>query len=57
MTAATNLLSRKIDVWIENIHLYAKKAPGINCTQKKAAELMAKHRSRNLTYKAALETF
>ena len=57
MTAATNLLSRKIDAWIENLHFYAKKAPGINCTQKKAKELMVKHGSRNLTYRAALKNF
>jgi hypothetical protein len=55
-TAAENLFSRKIDTWIEHLHLYAKKAPGINSIQKKAAELLVKHRSRNLTYKAALKT-
>ena len=55
-TAAENLFFQKIDTWIEHLHLYAKKAPGINCTQKKAAELMVKHRSRNHTYKAALKT-
>jgi hypothetical protein len=58
-TASANLylFSRKIDTWIEDLHLYAKKAPGINCTQKKAAELMVKHWSRNLTCRAALKNF
>jgi hypothetical protein len=41
-TAAANLFSRKIETWIEDLHLYAKKALGINFTQiqKKAAELI-----------------
>jgi hypothetical protein len=58
--AAANIFSRKIVTWIEELRLYAKKAPGINCsTKKKAAELMANHRStfRNLTYRAALKNF
>ena len=55
--AAAAVFSRKIDQWIEELRLYAKKFPGINCTQRKAAELMVKHRSRNLSYRTALKNF
>ena len=55
--AAAALFSRKIDNWIEELRLYAKKFPGINCTQRKAAELMVKHRSRNLDHRTALKNF
>jgi hypothetical protein len=55
-TAAANLFSRKIDTLIENLHPYAKMAPGVNCPQEKATKLMVKHRSRNLAYKVALKT-
>ena len=54
---AANLLSRKIDTWIEDLRIYAKTAPGLKCAQRKAAELMVKHRARNLTYKTALKNF
>ena len=55
--AAAALFSRQIDNWIMELRLYAKRFPGLNCTQRKAAELMVKHRSRNLTYRTALKNF
>jgi hypothetical protein len=55
--AAVNLFSRKIDTWIEDLRIYAKTAPGLKCMQSKAAELMVKHRAKNLTNKTALKNF
>ena len=55
MTAAAKLFYQKIEPWIEDLRLYTMKAPGLNCA--KAAELMVKQRSRNLTYIAALKIF
>ena len=57
--AAAAFFSRQIENWITELRLYAKRFPGINCTQGKAAELMVtvKHRSRNLTYRTALKNF
>jgi hypothetical protein len=53
--AAANFFSPKIDTWIEDLRIYAKTAPGLKYAQMEAAELMVKHRARNLTYKTALK--
>ena len=52
--AAASLFSRKTDTWIEDIHIYAETAPGLKCAQRKTAELMVKHRAKNLTFLVAL---
>ena len=44
-------------MWIEDLRIYAKTAPGLKCAQRKAAELMVKHRAKNLTHKTALKNF
>ena len=40
---AANLLSRKIDTWIEDLRIYAKTAPGLRGGG--AEELMVEHRA------------
>ena len=56
-TAAANLFSGKIDVWIEELLTYARTASGVRLVQRKALVLMVKHRSINLTYRTALKNF
>ena len=50
---AANLLSRKIDTWIEDLRIYAKTAPGLRGGGG-AEELMVEHRAGGgLTCKTA----
>ena len=48
---------KRIDIWILELHHYAKTCSGVNSRPRKAAELMVKHRAANLTYSDALTKF
>ena len=54
VTAAAKMFEKKIDV--EMLH-FPRNVTGLYIRRRKAAELMVKHRSRNLTYGAALQSF
>ena len=57
VTAAAKIFEKKIDVWILEILHFHRSVTGLYIGRRKAAELMVKHRSRNLTYSAALQSF
>ena len=56
-TEAAAIFMRKIDNWILELRNYARTCPSIKPRFRKASELMIKHRSANLTYRAALKKF
>ena len=56
-TAAAEIFSYKISLWIKELQTYAETRPGINCRSRKAAALMIKHRAANLTYSESLTKF
>ena len=51
------MFEKKIDVWILEMLQYPRSVTGVSSRGRKAASLMVKHRSRNLTYGAALQAF
>ena len=55
--AAATTFEKNIDTWINDMLYFPRSVSGLNTTRRKAAELMVKHRSRNLTYSAALRAF
>ena len=57
VTPSAKMLEKKIDVWILEMLHYPRSVTGLYIRRRKAAELMAKHISRNLTYSAALQSF
>ena len=57
VTAADKMLEKKIDVWILEMFHFPRSVTVLYIRRRKAAELMVKHRSRNLTYSAALQSF
>ena len=48
VTAADKMLEMKIDVWILEMFHFPRNVTGLYIRRRKAAELMVKHRSRNL---------
>ena len=48
---------KEIDLWILDIGNYAMKCPGYKRSQRKLNLLLVKRRTRNLTYKDALQKF
>ena len=51
------MFEKKIDVWILEMLNFPRSVTGLYIRRRKAAELMLKNRSRNLTYSAALQSF
>ena len=57
VTAAAKMVENKIDVWILEMLHFPRSVTGLCIRRRKAAELMVKHISRNLTYSDALQSF
>ena len=57
VTAAAKMFEKKKDLWILEMLPFFRSVTGFYITNRKAAELMVKHRSRNLTYSTALQSF
>ena len=51
------MFEKNIDVWILEMLNFPRSVTFLYIRRRKAAELMVKHRSRNLTYSAALQSF
>ena len=57
ITAADKMFEKKIDVSILEMLHFPRSVTGLYIRRRKAAELMVEHRSRNLKYIAALQSF
>ena len=57
VTAAAKMFKKMIDVWILEMLNFPRSVTGLYIRRRKSAELMVEHRSRNLTYSAALQSF
>ena len=56
-SAAAINFRKEIDLWILDMQNYTMKCPGYNRSQRKLNLLLVKRRTRNLTYKDALQKF
>ena len=56
-TVAATILTEKIDQWILSLRTFTRQNRSVTIKFRRAADLMIKHRSTNLSYRLALKVF